>query len=80
MELGSTVKDRITGFEGVVTGVCNYLTGCAQALVAPKIGADGSHKDSVWFDVQRLDRNVEVPRVVLDNGATPVCDRPAPIR
>jgi hypothetical protein len=32
-DLGVTVKDVIHGFEGVVTGRCQYLTGCTQYLV-----------------------------------------------
>jgi hypothetical protein len=77
--LGRAVQDRITGFSGVVTAYCEYITGCNQALVAPKIGEDGSFKDSQWFDVQRL---VTEPtaKIALDNGATPGCDRAAPKR
>lgn len=77
--LGSQVKDRITGFKGVVTGYCAYLSGCNQALVAPKVTKDGSFKQGEWFDVQRLER-VGTSVVVLENGATPGHDRPAPKR
>lgn len=80
MELGITVKDKITGFSGIVTGFVQYISGCNQALVAPRVGSDGRQGDSCWFDVQRLERNVDVPTLVLDNGATPGCDRAAPHR
>ncbi len=79
IELGHTVRDRITGFEGVVTGLVAYISGCNQALVSPKVGNDGGLKDNHWFDLQRLDLQPAEP-VVLDNGATPGCDRPAPRR
>jgi hypothetical protein len=79
VQLGDTVKDRITGFQGVVTGRCEYITGCNQVLVVPKIKSDGSFSESVWFDEQRVDILSE-PRVTIDNGANPGCDIPAPKR
>ena len=77
--LGHTYKDRINGFEGVCTGVVQYLTGCNQALLAPKCGPDGAMRASEWFDQQRLD-DTGAPAVKLNNGPTPGFDRPAPKR
>jgi hypothetical protein len=77
--LGNTVKDRITGFTGVVTGYVEYLTGCNQALVVPPVAPDGAMRSAEWLDVQRLEIQPG-PRVTLDNGATPGCDKPAPKR
>lgn len=31
--LGQEVRDRLTGFSGVVTGRAEYITGCAQICV-----------------------------------------------
>ena len=76
--LGKKVKDKITGFEGVVTGRVEYLTGCNQCLVQPKVGKDGGFKDSQWFDEQRLIADTKVKPVTLDNGRTPGADKPAP--
>ena len=55
IELGKTVQDVITGFKGVVTGRVEYLTGCNQCLIAPRVGVDGAYKDSQWFDEDRLE-------------------------
>lgn len=33
---GQTVKEKITGFQGVITGVVSYITGCNQYLVVAK--------------------------------------------
>ena len=54
IELGDKVKNIITGFEGVVTGDCQYLHGCRQFLVVPKISKNGEHRGSHWFDAPNL--------------------------
>ncbi|TAM96257.1 MAG: hypothetical protein EPN45_21200 [Rhizobiaceae bacterium] len=77
--LGSRVRDKITGFTGIVTGRCEYISGCNQALVAPSAKEDGTLPDSHWVDEQRLDR-LDDSLVALDNGATPGFDRAAPKR
>lgn len=53
--LGMRVKDRVTGFEGVVSSVSFDLYGCIQAVVTPAAGEKGKLEDSRWFDVQRLE-------------------------
>lgn len=54
IQLGDRVRDLITGFEGVVTGRCEYITGCTQVLVAPA-AKDGAFVESHWFDVDRCE-------------------------
>lgn len=77
--LGTTQRDKITGFQGVVTGYCEYISGCNQALLVPAVGEKGEFKEPHWFDVQRLER-VGVEVVILDNGKTPGFDKAAPKR
>lgn len=77
--LGVRARDRVTGFTGVVTGHANYLSGCAQALLAPGVGADGTFRDGQWFDQQRLEA-LPGDVLVLDNGDTPGADKAAPKR
>jgi hypothetical protein len=79
MLLGATVRDKVTGFTGVVTGFVQYLSGCNQVLVVPPIKEDGSLPDPQWFDVQRVDAQA-TPLIVLDNGSTPGFDRAPPVR
>ncbi len=76
--LGHKCRDRITGFEGVVTGVCEYLTGCNQVLIVGCVTGDGKSAESNWFDVQRVEQ-LEGEPIQLDNGKTPGFDVPAPI-
>jgi len=88
VQLGETLKDRITGFTGVVLGYVVYISGCNQALLAPPVDKDGKHVSSHWFDEQRL-VHPEWPKkkpkkkrepVVLDNVATPGAADPAPTK
>jgi len=78
--LGYTYRDAITGFIGVATGHCVYISGCNQTLLVPKTDDKGGHRDGQWFDDQRLTVETQIPRVTLNNGATPGCDRAAPKR
>lgn len=76
--LGHTVSDAITGFTGIVTGRCEYITGCTQALVQPRVKEDGDFVESRWIDEDRLTVVSDEP-IVLDvkkNGP----DKPAPRR
>lgn len=54
MEFGDRVKDIVTGFEGVMLGRCEYMTGCTQVLVVPGVDKDGKRLDGEWFDVDRV--------------------------
>ena len=78
--LGSTVRDVITGFEGVVIGHVVYLTGCNQTLVQPRAKDKDSRPQSEWFDDSRMQlvagARVELPRAAAEPG----CDRAAPHR
>jgi hypothetical protein len=52
--LGHKVRDRVTGFEGVVTSITFDLYGCVQGLVSPVMNKQGEIADSRWFDTKRL--------------------------
>lgn len=64
---GDLVRDRVTGFEGVVTGFTTFITGCDQYLVNPPV-KDGSYQDGKWLDDVRLEL-VAAAKVTL--GAAP---------
>jgi hypothetical protein len=63
--LGKTAKDRVTGFQGVVSSVSFDLYGCLQAAISPPLDKDGKYVDGRWFDVNRLE-------IVDENRAMPV--------
>jgi len=53
--LGKLAKDKITGFEGVVTSKHIYLTGCNQYGVQPKVNKEGKIPEREYFDEFRLE-------------------------
>lgn len=54
--LGSFVMDKVTTFQGVVTGHATYISGCDQFCVQPKCDDEnlGTLPKSAWFDSSRL--------------------------
>lgn len=63
-EYGDVVTDSYSGFQGKVTAVCFYQTGCTQYCVnAGKLKEDGKPLDGEWFDETRLE-NVSQNRTV----------------
>lgn len=65
--LGLRVKDRVTGMEGVVATVGFDLYGCVQAIVNPGMDKDGKLRDSLWFDVIRLEVMDRTPVMKVPN-------------
>lgn len=59
--LGMEVRDRVTGYTGIVTSICFDLYGCIQGLVHPGLDADGKNKDLCWFDIGRLEVIGDLP-------------------
>jgi hypothetical protein len=59
--LGYPVKDRVTGYTGVVTSISFDLYGCVQAIVNPGLDKDGKMQDSHWFDTKRLVKQSSMP-------------------
>jgi hypothetical protein len=78
--LGLTMRDRVTGFVGVVTGHVEYITGCDQLLLVPSVDGDGKMRDSNWFDRQRCEAIEGYDRVVVDNSQFTGPDKEAPKR
>jgi hypothetical protein len=75
--LGFEVRDRVTGFAGVVDSICFDLYGCVQAAVTPKHDPKSEKQQSgKWVDVKRLvktgkSRVMEAPKFPIageENG------------
>lgn len=54
-ELGATVRDRMTSFEGTVAARAEWLYGCLTYVVQPRALKDGHPVQSVTFDEGRLE-------------------------
>lgn len=53
--MGMRVKDKVTGFTGVVQSVNFDLFGCVQFSVVPPVNEKGERVESAWFDSNRLE-------------------------
>lgn len=65
--LGDRVKDRVSGFTGVVTSLHRYLQGCDRMTVQPPTGGDGKLLEASSFDAPDLE--------VIDAQLVPYHDR-----
>jgi len=68
-QLGDSVRDSISGFEGVVIGITEWLYGCRRCGVQSTALHEGKPISAEWFDSPQL-------RVTLsardgDNAAEP---------
>lgn len=54
INLGLKAKDKITGFEGILTGRAQYLYGCDQYCIVPP-ARDGKVGEVQWFDEGRIE-------------------------
>lgn len=55
IELGKIAKDKITGFEGVITARCEFLTGCNRYCIQPTTLKDGRPIESIYFDEAQIE-------------------------
>jgi hypothetical protein len=80
IELGDTVKDRITGIEGVVMGHTRWLYGCDRITIQPQEVKDGKPAEMTTFDLPQLE--LVRKRVVASDVRTPRPGgpRPEPVR
>lgn len=54
IKLGSFVKDKVTGLEGVAENRATYLYGCDRYFVQPQIDKDGKLPDGLMIDEPQL--------------------------
>ena len=51
INLGDKAKDRISGYEGIVTAMAKYLNGCTRVLLEPtKLDKEGKIIKELWLD------------------------------
>ena len=55
IELGSEVKDKVTGFTGIAVATTHYMQGCNRVLIQPKVDKDMVIPESQSFDEPDLE-------------------------
>lgn len=55
VQLGGRVRDRISGLEGIVVGITDWLYQCRRPIVQPTALKDGAPADAVSFDEPQLE-------------------------
>ena len=63
---GDRVRDRITGFQGIVVGITHWATGCVTVAVAAEALHDGKRTENEWIDEGKLE--------LVESGAFTVDD------
>ena len=53
--LGKIVKDTVTGLKGTAVEKIEYLNGCIQYKIQPKMVKDGVPVKALWYDLQQLE-------------------------
>lgn len=53
-KLGSKLKSRVTGFEGIATARLEFLNGCVRYCITPKMKKDGKMPEGEYVDVEEL--------------------------
>lgn len=53
--LGTTQRDKPTGFTGMVSSISFDAYGCIMAFLSPPVNKEGKIQDGNWFDVKRLE-------------------------
>lgn len=77
--LGKKGKDKITGFEGIITAHARYITGCDQYGLAPPM-RDGKIEPTQWFDEGRIEvtgDGIAVETVRVEKNGGPNRDAPS---
>lgn len=78
MNAGKPARDKVTGFQGVITARIEYLTGCAQYGIAPP-AKDGKVENTQYFDETRVEilAGASVMETPTENPGGPSRDCPA---
>lgn len=78
MKVGDVVRDKITGFTGVVTSRTEWLNGCVRFGVQSKELHEGKVVDAQHFDEVQLEEVQDAPKTSWLQRLTGG-DRPAPV-
>ena len=55
IQLGSRVKDKISGFSGIAIGRTQWQWGCDRILIKPETLHEGKTIEAEWFDEPQVE-------------------------
>jgi hypothetical protein len=55
VKLGDQVKDKVSGFTGIIVSQHDYLNGCTRFSLQPSVDKDGKLPDTATFDEPQLE-------------------------
>lgn len=71
--LRKRARDKVTGFEGVVTAVTAYSSGSESVLLTGRVYDPGKLAPEDWFSIQRIEL-ISDPEVSADESAAEAAD------
>ncbi len=66
--LGSTARDSISGFKGVVVAMTQWINGRVQVTIAPRALRNGEPIPNHTFDAEQVSPIVEAPQPTPSPG------------
>ena len=60
--LGKTCRDIVSGFEGICIGIAEWMYGCRQMIVKPRVDSEGKRSAATYLFEKQLE--------VVDDGIT----------
>lgn len=55
IQLGNKVRCTVSGFTGIAISRVEYMNGCVQFGIKPKVGKDGKLEESIYIDCEQLE-------------------------
>lgn len=79
-ELGEKLECLVTGFRGIATARIEYINGCIQYCLVPKVGSDNKRPDGEYIDqkqLKKVGKGVTIANNYVEDGGP---QRDCPIR
>ena len=78
-ELGAKAKDKITGFQVIIIGRADHITGCNTYGLKGKLDKDGIPQDAEWFDegmIKKTGNGIKPNTVKAKDKGGPLSENP----
>jgi len=55
IKLGDLVRDKVSGYQGIVVGISDFLYGCKRIGIQAQNLHDGKPVESIWIDLPQAE-------------------------